>query len=322
MKRLLALAVVLTFTIAGCGEDEKPQTSTRPQTASHKKSVSSKNKEKQPGGNISVESYGGIKVMITPENPVAADCLTATVKGKLADKTFIWEVNGANVQQNEDNRYCLEGAGRDDVVSVTVGDAVAGGTASVTLGNSLPRVLDTKLEFVAEGEAYVIEITPQTEDADADYVTLSYQWLINGQGNEEHTESRLPSGAYQTGDNIQVKITPEDSYGKGQTYTSRNVNMLSAVPVITSQPPKSFEALEYTYQVEATDVDSSELTFTLEDEPEGMTIDAETGMINWPLAEVGAGEYQIKIIVTDPDGSTGGQEFTLNLEKHRAVKQE
>jgi len=325
MKRILALAVMLTLVITGCGEDEKPQTAISKDSTSAR-SVSSrnkqKNKEKQSAGNISVESHGGVKVMITPENPIAADCLIATVKGKLADKTFTWEVNGANVQQNEDNRYCLQDAVRDDVVSVTVGTAVAGGTASVMLGNSLPRVLDTRLEFVVEEGAYVIEITPQTEDADADDVALSYQWLINGQVNEEYTENRLPAGAYQTGDDIQVKITPEDGYGKGHTYTSRSLNMLNAAPVITSQPPKSFEAMEYTYQVEVTDVDNSELTFTLEDEPEGMTIDAETGMIVWPLAEVEAGEYQIKIVVTDPDGSTGGQEFTLNLSKRRAVTQE
>ena len=53
-----------------------------------------------------------------------------------------------------------------------------------------------------------------------------------------------------------------------------------------------------------------------------MSIDAATGMIIWPLAEVSAGEYQIKIIVTDPDGSIGGQKYILNLEKRRAVPQE
>jgi hypothetical protein len=116
-------------------------------------------------------------------------------------------------------------------------------------------------------------------------------------------------------------VTPGDGYGTGPTYVSRNLEMLSAAPVITSQSPKYFEALEYTYQVEADDVDSDELTFSLEDAPDGMFIDAVAGMIVWPLTEISAGEYQIKIVVTDPSGSTGTQEFTLNLEKRRPSKQ-
>ncbi len=320
MKHLLALCVILAFLLSGCGEEKKEQVSA-PKGPDPVKQTPSVSVESQLEGNLQTASYGGVKLTIKPENPVAADCLEASVKG-LSDTTFVWEVNGINVQQDKNNRYCLEGSGRDDVVTVRVGDTARGATASVTVGNSLPRVLDTTLEFVADGGAYVIEITPQTEDADADYVALSYQWLINGQVNEEYTENRLPSNAYQAGDNIQVKVTPEDGYGKGRTYQTRSLEMLSAAPVITSQPPKSFEAMEYTYQVEATDVDSSELTFTLEDAPDGMTIDAATGMITWPLAEVSAGEYQIKIIVTDPEGSTGGQKYTLNLEKRRVVTQE
>ena len=275
MKRMLALCVTLVFVIIGCGEKEQ-QAPAVGNGADPVKRVSAVSAE-QPsaGSSLKTASQGGVQVVIKPPNPSAGDCLEAIVKG-LPDATFVWELNGGNVQEDKNNRYCPEDASRDDVVTVSVGSAAKGGSASVTFGNALPRILDTSFAFVPEDGAYVIEVTPQTEDADADYVTLSYQWLINGQVNEEFTENRLPANAYQTGDKIQVKITPEDGYGTGRTYTSRNLEMLSAAPVITSQPPKSFEAMEYTYQVEATDVDSSELTFSLEDAPDGMTIDAST----------------------------------------------
>ena len=321
MNYLLAISVLLiSLTFAGCGEDQ-PAKIVSPDSSARGTTSSANANDQNPPRTQSIESSGGVVVTITPVNPIAGDCLLASVKG-LSEGVFTWEVNGLNVQQNKSNRYCLEEVRRDDVVTVSVEDAAKGGNASVTVGNSLPRVLDSRLAFVEDNGEYFVEITPQIEDADGDYVELVYQWLINGQVNDTYTDNRMPSNAYLGGDTLQVKITPDDGYGTGRTYSSRQVNMQSAAPVITSQPPKSFEAMEYTYQVEATDVDSSELAFSLVDAPEGMTIDVLTGMIVWPLAEVGAGEYQVKIVVTDPEGSTGGQTFTLDLAKHRVVKQE
>jgi hypothetical protein len=95
-------------------------------------------------------------VTVRPETPASGDCLETTVKG-LSGSTFIWEVNGTNVQQNENSRYCLEDTSRDDVVNVTVGDAASGGTASITVSKSLPRILYTAFEFVAEGECTLLK---------------------------------------------------------------------------------------------------------------------------------------------------------------------
>ena len=322
MKRMLALCVMLTFLLAGCGEDKQPSSSNS-KKADSVTQIAADQTEKPAANGLKAANSKSLEVTIKPENPVAGDCLEVSVKQGLADKTVIWAVNGIEVQEESSNRYCLEeGVRRGDVVSVSVTNATSSGTASVTLGNSLPRVLDTSLELVAEGEDSYLEIIPQVADADEDYVELSYQWLINGQINEDYTENRLPSDAYRQGDNVQVNVVPDDGYGKGRAYTSRNVTLPGAAPVITSQPPKAFEAMEYTYQVEATDADSSDLTFKLENAPQGMNIDAQTGLIVWPLDDVSPGDYQIRIIVTDPDGNTGGQEFNLNLGKRKIPEQE
>ena len=61
-------------------------------------------------------------------------------------------------------------------------------------------------------------------------------------------------------------------------------------------------------------MDSTELVFLLEEAPEGTMIDKDSGLVTWPLADVSAGEYQVKIIVTDSDRGTGWQEYTLKLE--------
>jgi hypothetical protein len=310
-----------TFLLAGCGQEENQKVTTRNETDTMQK-VAANQSEKPAAKGLNATSSGSLEVIIKPENPVADDCLEASVKQGLSDKTLIWAVNGIEVQQESSNRYCLEeGVRRGDVVSVSVTNSTSSGNASVTLGNSLPRVLDTTLEFIAEGGDYSLEITPHVADADEDYVELSYQWLINGQINEAYTENRLPSDAYRKSDKVQVNIIPDDGYGRGHTYTSRNITLPGAAPVVTSQPPKAFEAMEYTYQVEATDANNSELTFKLENAPQGMSIDAQTGLILWPLDDVSPGDYQVRIIVIDPDGNSGGQKFNLNLGKRKMPEQ-
>ena len=191
MKRILVLCMLMVLLIAGCGSDEQPKTASR-NNPSPGETLSAGHEENRGASDQTAVNSGGVEVTIRPEHPVAVDCLEANVMG-LRDKVFVWAVNGHNVQQSMSSRYCLEGAVRDDVVTVTVGDTASGGSASVTIGNSLPRVLDTSLKFVAEGGNYFVEITPEVEDADDDYVTLSYQWLINDQVNEAYTENRLPS---------------------------------------------------------------------------------------------------------------------------------
>jgi hypothetical protein len=319
MKLMLTLCVMLTFMVAGCGEEKNPE-KMNTKELTHEKQASVDRDEKEIVSEQTTASSDDVKVTIKPHNPVVGDCLEARYQGKRSGKTFAWEVDGI-VQTDESTRYCLEDAQRDAIVSVTISDGNSSGTVYVTVGNSPPRIVDTSINLIVDGGEASLEITPTVEDADGDFVSLEYQWLINGVVNEQHTGNRLPSEAYKQDDTVQITIIPDDDFDKGPTYQTRNINVPSAAPMITSLPPKSFEALEYTYQVKAIDVDGGELSFSLEDEPEGMTIDAETGMINWPLTEISAGEYQIKIVVTDPDGSTGSQEFTLNLEKRRPSKQ-
>jgi hypothetical protein len=312
MKLLLTCCVMLVFVLVGCGEEESTKTSTY-NDLDWDKLVSAERKGRKPGSDPPAASYGGIKVTIKPQNPIVGDCLEASIKGRLSDRTFVWEVNGITVQQDGNNRYCLKDAYRGDVVSVSVGDAVAGGLTSVKVGNSPPRVLDTTIGLISEGGEAYLEITPEVEDLDDDYVMLTYQWLINGEPNEEFTEHRLPDEAYQQGDKVQIRIMTNDGYVDGPTYLTRDINVPSAPPTFTSIPPASFEAKEYTYQVEAVDAEGGALTYCLEEAPEGMTIDVQTGKIVWPLMNVSPGEYEINIAVTDSDGSKSNQVFMINI---------
>jgi hypothetical protein len=156
-------------------------------------------------------------------------------------------------------------------------------------------------------------VTPVAEDDDGDDVDFSYQWLINGEPDPQFTDATLPAGAFAKGDRLQVQIVPNDFYDDGPTYTSFATVVANAPPVITSKPPEGIASLDYAYQVVVSDPDDDTFTYRLEEAPDGMTIDENTGLIAWSLIEASPGEHTIAIIVSDPDGAETAQEYTLTL---------
>ena len=83
-------------------------------------------------------------------------------------------------------------------------------------------------------------------------------------------------------------------------------------PVILSEPVTvAYVGEEYHYQVVAYDPDGDELTYKLDHAPEGMTIDAESGLIKWiPTAE---GEYYVRVVVTDDNWGLDAQDFVIRV---------
>ena len=123
----------------------------------------------------------------------------------------------------------------------------------------------------------------------------------------------MPGTKYSKGDTVQVQITPNDFLSDGPVYVSYAQPIPNAPPVITSQPPQEISSLDYRYKVEATDPDDSAFTFRLDEAPDGMSINEGTGLIQWSLDGVTPGEYTIAIIVADPEGAEGAQEYKLTL---------
>ncbi|MFP4015681.1 MAG: putative Ig domain-containing protein, partial [Halanaerobiales bacterium] len=115
-----------------------------------------------------------------------------------------------------------------------------------------------------------------------------------------------------------VKVT--DSYG---AYSSGELILERAKyepPQITSTPVTSItigEGLseDYNYDVEAEDPAGDTLTYSLVSSPEGMTIDADTGLINWTPTEEQIGEHQIDIKVSNTRDAYAQQSYSLIVER-------
>ncbi len=83
-------------------------------------------------------------------------------------------------------------------------------------------------------------------------------------------------------------------------------------PAIQSNPDRSSAlGFKYLYAVQAVDIDRDPLTFSLVDSPEGMTIDPQTGLIEWlPTA---LGEFPVTAKVEDDEAYAAFQHYILSV---------
>ncbi|MDB9391129.1 Ig-like domain-containing protein [Microcystis aeruginosa] len=153
-------------------------------------------------------------------------------------------------------------------------------------------------------------------DADNDNLTYSVinapNGLVINQNTGVVTFTPTVSGA--------TEITLQVDDGKGGIATQ--VYTLSVLeeetdnyaPVIISEPIlKASTSQNYVYDVNAIDPDKDNLTYSLVDAPQGMSIDNLTGEILWNTAGKTVGNYDISVKVTDNRGGVDTQEFVIAL---------
>ncbi|MHB8707580.1 MAG: Ig domain-containing protein [Desulfuromonadales bacterium] len=299
LRELFGCWVLLALLLTACSEDRPvPQTPAPPTPA-----------DTSPAA----EAGGDVKIQILPGQPTAADCLGAVTTGISGQSQYRWYVNEQLIPGQNESRLCGEFYKRGDQVAVAIGKDVSTVKVSVTIANSPPKITGisaTPEQVFADSN---IKVVPVAEDKDGDPVEFRYQWLVNGEANPFLTEDTLAGDHFNKGDVLQIKITPFDGFEEGPVYESFTMTIPNAPPLIDSQPPQQFEALEYSYQVKASDADGDRLVYTLAKSPQGMTIDPGTGLISWPLTGVNPAAYPLKIVVSDPDGAEAFQEFTLTL---------
>lgn len=269
-----------------------------------------------PSGKIPVGSAptgGQTGIRIHPEQPTSGDCLNVIIAGGHGSVTYQWFVNDQPSPATNEASLCNDFFKRGDRVTVKVGDGAQANSATVTIANSPPKVtgISTSPEEWRSGAA--IEVIPAAQDADGDPVEFRYQWSINGEVDSFLSEATLPAERNRRGDRVEVLITPLDGKTEGVVFRGVVGAVTGSAPTIVSRPPTRFEAMEYSYQVKAEDPDKEQLTFSLDNPPQGMTIDPASGKIFWPLTGVQPGKYEVKIVVRDPEGGEDRQEYELTL---------
>lgn len=177
-----------------------------------------------------------------------------------------------------------------------------------------PKIKQIKVEAVSNSlkDGFVAVVT--THDEENEDVNFIYQWKHNGTDIIGATEQKLEwNDEFQKGDTITLEILPYDDLTEGIWKSEGNFSIPNSPPVIDSIPAATINGTSFNYSVDASDLDGDTLTYRLNDAPEGMTINPETGEVNWEYGIDDAGEYKIGIEVSDGDGGQTYQELSVTV---------
>lgn len=193
----------------------------------------------------------------------------------------------------------------------------------ITPVNDQPSITSTASTSAIEGVLYSYQVV--VDDPDDSFgagLTIS---LTNAPGNMAVNSSGLITWTPINGDTTSglVTVNVNDGFENGtvlvtQPFTA-TVTATNNPPFITSTAGiTATEDIEFSYQVQVTDVDDSnngtDLTFTLNGAPAGMAISA-TGLITWTPAENTATSNAVTITVEDGDEDNSTPSTTNNGEE-------
>ncbi len=219
----------------------------------------------------------------------------------------------------DSNRYvdCYVAPDRSGISYVTIrvsdGSLINQSTFMINVGeiNDEPYFNSTPVISVLEGTVYTYDadaIDPEGQQITYSLDNAPAGMIINQ--NSGVITWNVPQNAAGN-HTITVRATDASGAFATQTYTLE-VRRTNIDPVIiTTQITQTVEEQLYVYDVNATDADGDTLTYSLPTAPDGMAIDANSGVISW-TPQV-SGVYAVTVRVTDGFGGEDTQSFPLNV---------
>ncbi len=237
---------------------------------------------------------------ITPVDAYSNSILTPAPKGfVMSNAKIVWLVNDSPAVSLIEGQFKSDRIHRGDTVQAKAliqGQEIR--SNSIIIKNSPPEINSVKIipEIFKLGDALGVETG--VSDADGDEVTVSYEWSKNNE--PAGTESRI-NVPIKRGDNISVKITPYDGRDYGNSILfEREINNMP--PMIVDSREFNFNGRHYSYRIKAMDPDGDALAYSLNAAPEGMTVDAATGLVQWDVPADVKERTEMKVVVTDGHG--------------------
>lgn len=317
----IAVAAVAGLSLVACGssEDAASRASVERRAAPARTTDATPAARSTAAGNVAPVIEG---VEVVPAEPTAHDTVQAQVRladadGDRADVRYTWFVNGRRA--GEGRSFDLAGTQRGATIQVSVvaddgqseSEAV---TASVTLGNTPPRIDAIRFEPSGEWHAGVtVAAVPEAIDPDDDPLTFEYVWFVNGRRLDESGPT-LDGGRIARGDKVQLAVVAGDGYDRSDEWVTKEVEVANAAPEIVSTPGAIGPDGVFRYQVEARDPDGDRaFMYRLVQGPPGMEVDTLGGRVLWQPREAHAGSHVIEVEVDDRMGGTATQQFTLDV---------
>ena len=327
---LLGLVSPALVLWVACGPDATPETSEIPAAAESDSPGALSSSQAAPGRAVpgrlvAPRKAGNQRPVITsvrfePPQPVPGGSLRVNAEvsdgdGDPLSISYTWRLNGELIRDAGES-VSLADTKKGDAVEVTVsaGDGrsvSAPYTLSVELPNRAPELKAVRLEPDAGmppgGRLWAVV---EVDDADGDEVEVDYRWSVNG-GTLPGDGPELEA-AVGRGDWVSVRVVASDGEAESEPFDLPEVEIANSSPSIVSEPGAPGRDGVFRYQVTAEDLDGDHpLRFSLEQAPEGMTVDALTGLVEWLPGGKQAGRHRIEIVVHDAQGASGSQGFEL-----------
>ena len=171
--------------------------------------------------------------------------------------------------------------------------------------NRNPQITSTPITTATAGEDY--SYTAEATDPDGDATAWT---LLSAPTGMQLTGSTLSWQPEQEGE-YSIELQVRDSRGGSSTQSFQlQVMVGNRAPEITSTPVTTATVdSTYSYQLQATDVDGDNLSYSLETAPLGMSVEADT--ISWVPAD--AGSYDVTVRVNDGRGGSDTQSYSIEV---------
>jgi hypothetical protein len=287
----ILICLISTFLLFSCGKSEEKILQT---------------KESQKASLYKIELF--------PKGATKNSIISVRVKGaNPSDLSYQWLVNGVEIKGVTGSILNYPGLKKKDKVQVKV--TIKGKDELISppliISNIIPRIQSAKLvpQNPKKGDDIKVEVI--TFDEDADYVSLSYEWFINGKPFNE-TSNILKNASLKRGDKVSVKITPTDGEQKGQPVILYCI-ITNSPPIISEDIEAKFDGLTYTTKISAMDPDGDAIIYTLKQGPQGMTINPTTGILTWKVSPTDEGEHDVIVSVSDNNGGEVLVPFTATI---------
>jgi hypothetical protein len=232
-----------------------------------------------------------VEVSVEPSVPTVSQELQATPTGADVDEDeltyrYLWLRDG-EATGNTDATLSADETVAGDKWTVRVWPVDDDGEgepaeASVGVENTLPVALSVTLTPVEAYEDSVLTAEPQGEDEDGDELSWTFEWFANGEALPDVSGENLDGSSFSKGDEITVRVTPNDGISDGDSITSDVIVILNSAPTsseTTLGPDPAYEAStltcngmvfddldgdtedwRFTWQVDGTDVSGTAQT--------------------------------------------------------------
>lgn len=262
-------------------------------------------------------------VELVPDAPVAHQVLRAEVvasdpDGDAVELGYVLRIGGRNLE-GDGPEVTLPELGKGDTIELTVTATdgkleSAPETARARVGNQRPELVAVGLR--PEGEVNrgkPLTAVPAASDPDGDALSFTYTWMVNGDEVDEAGDT-LDTSKLKRGDTVRLRVVANDGDADSNAIESPELKVANASPVIRSSPPPFEGDGSYRYTVEVVDPDGDRsLRYRLAHGPDGMTIDAVGGVIQWKPTAKSTGKHTVEVVVDDLQGGSVSQIFELTV---------